>query len=63
MMKVAFASIDLSLTGGNRYIFEVSNRLKARGHDVKILALAGSHEWFKGLNVEVFYKQPNFYKN
>ena len=61
-MRVAFAGVDLSLTGGNRYIFEVANKLKARGHDVKILALAGNHEWFQGLNVEVFYKQPNFYK-
>ena len=44
MMKVEFVNIELNLTGGNRYIFEVANRLKARGHDVKILALTGSHE-------------------
>ena len=50
--------ITTSLAGGVRYVFEVANGLKNRGYNVKILSLAGDHSWFKGLKVEVVYKEP-----
>mgnify|MGYP001772788948 CR=1 FL=1 len=58
-MRIVFAEISTGLTGGNRYVFEVANRLKARGHDVKIASLVGDHRWFKEVDVEVIYKQPS----
>ena len=61
-MRIIFAMLGTGLSGGARYIFEVANRLKDRGYDVKILSLFGDHEWFKRLNVKVIYKQPDFYK-
>jgi hypothetical protein len=42
-MKILFALISTGLTGGVRYMFEVANGLKERGHDVKIVALTGDH--------------------
>jgi glycosyltransferase involved in cell wall biosynthesis len=58
-MKILFALISTGLTGGFRYIFEVANGLKERGHDVKIVALTGDHSWFKNLKVDVIYKPLN----
>ena len=58
-MKILFASITTGLTGGVRYMFEVANGLKKRGHDVKIVALTGDHSWFKNLKVDVIYKPLN----
>jgi glycosyltransferase involved in cell wall biosynthesis len=58
-MKILFASITTGLTGGVRYMFEVANGLKERGHDVKIVALTGDHSWFKNLKVDVIYKPLN----
>ncbi|ACP44913.1 glycosyl transferase group 1 [Sulfolobus islandicus Y.G.57.14] len=57
-MKISFVLITTSLAGGVRYVFEVANGLKNRGYNVKILSLAGDHSWFKGLKVEVVYKEP-----
>jgi len=58
-MKILFALISTGLAGGVRYIFEVANRLKEKGHDVKIVALTGDHSWFKNLKVDVIYKPLN----
>jgi hypothetical protein len=58
-MKILFGLIDTGLAGGVRYIFEVANGLKDKGHDVKIVALAGDHSWFKNLRAEVIYKPLN----
>ena len=58
-MKILFASITTGLTGGVRYMFEVANGLKERGHDVKIVALTGDHSWFKNLKVDIIYKPLN----
>ncbi|MCQ4336017.1 MAG: glycosyltransferase family 4 protein [Sulfolobales archaeon] len=58
-MKISFALIGTGLAGGVRYIFEVANGLKDKGHDVKIVALAGDHSWFKNLKVDVIYKSLN----
>jgi len=57
-MKISFVLIATGLAGGVRYVFEVANGLKNRGYNVKILSLAGDHSWFKGLKVEVVYKEP-----
>ncbi|QGR19754.1 glycosyltransferase family 4 protein [Stygiolobus azoricus] len=58
-MKILFALIGTGLAGGVRYIFEVANGLKDKGHDVKIVALAGDHSWFKNLRAEVIYRPLN----
>ncbi|MUN28487.1 hypothetical protein [Sulfuracidifex metallicus] len=59
-MKILFALNRTGLAGGVRYIFEVANGLKDKGHDVKIVAaLAGDHSWFKNLRAEVIYKPLN----
>ena len=58
-MKILFASITTGLTGGVRYMFEVANGLKEKGHDVKIVALTGDHSWFKNLKVDIIYKPLN----
>jgi len=58
-MKILFGLISTGLTGGVRYMFEVANGLKERGHDVKIVALTGDHSWFKNLKVDVIYKPSN----
>ncbi|ADB86820.1 glycosyltransferase family 4 protein [Saccharolobus islandicus] len=57
-MMISFVLVSTSLAGGVRYVFEVANGLKNRGYNVKILSLAGDHSWFKGLKVEVVYKEP-----
>ena len=58
-MKILFALTGTGLAGGVRYIFEVANGLKDKGHDVKIVALYGDHSWFKNLRAEVIYKPLN----
>jgi len=58
-MKISFALVSTGLAGGVRYVFEVANGLKDKGHDVKIVALAGDHSWFKNLRAEVVYKPLN----
>lgn len=47
-MQINFNSFNLSLSGGNRFIFELSNRLVKRGHEVTIThcGLAKNHQWF-----------------
>lgn len=45
-MKINFNVWHTTKGGGARYIFEVSNRLVERGHDVMITALSGDHRWF-----------------
>lgn len=55
-MKILFALIGTGLAGGVRYVFEVANRLKDKGHNVKIVSLSGDHTWFRNLKVEVIYK-------
>jgi hypothetical protein len=41
-----FALDRTGFGGGVRYIFEVANGLKDKGHDVKTETLAGDHSWF-----------------
>jgi len=45
-VKVVFVTYSTNLAGGTRAIFEVANRLRARGYDTKIVALGGDHRWF-----------------
>jgi len=45
-MKIVFVLYSTDLAGGTRAIFEVSNRLRIRGYDIKIVALGGNHRWF-----------------
>jgi len=61
-MKISFALVSTGLAGGIRYVFKVANGLKDKGHDVKIVALAGDHSWFKNLRAEVVYKSLNLNK-
>jgi len=45
------------LSGGNRAIFEIANRLGGKGYKVEIIALGGDHTWFD-VKVPVYYIQP-----
>jgi len=47
-MRINFNSLNLGLSGGNRFVFELSNRLVKRGHEVTIThcGLAKNHKWF-----------------
>jgi glycosyltransferase involved in cell wall biosynthesis len=56
-ININFTLWYTSLAGGTRVIFEVANRLAARGHKVTITALSGDHSWFP-LKVPVKYPKP-----
>jgi glycosyltransferase involved in cell wall biosynthesis len=54
-MHVNFNSGDLSLSGGNRFIFELSNALVDRGYKVSIThaALKQAYGWFTPVKAEI----------
>ena len=54
-MKINFNSWNLSLSGGNRFIFELSNSLVDRGHEVTIthVGLKRYYRWFKPIKAEI----------
>ena len=54
-MHVNFNSVDLSLSGGNRFIFELSNSLVDRGYKVTIthVGLKYYHNWFSPIKAEI----------
>jgi glycosyltransferase involved in cell wall biosynthesis len=64
-MKINFNSLDLILSGGNRTIFEISNRLVERGHKVTITAIGSPQDskWFSPIKAEVRYKKVTFAMN
>lgn len=46
-MKVTFVNWGTAQCGGNRVLFEVANGLKAKGHDVEIVALEPFSGWME----------------
>lgn len=61
-MKINFTLWHTTKGGGSRVIFEVSNKLIKRGHEVTITAMGGEHSWFP-LKASVNYiKTPVFLK-
>ncbi len=61
-MKVNFTLLTTRIHGGVRAVFEISNGLSKRGHEVTITALEGDHSWFP-LDAEVIYvDEPNIIK-
>ena len=44
-MKVSFVLVNPDISGGNRVLFEVANRLHKRGHDIELLANK-PQKWF-----------------
>jgi len=54
-MHINFNSFGLDLTGGNRFIFELSNALVERGHRVTITHLGNkkNYAWFPEVRAEV----------
>jgi len=57
-MKIYFVMWSTGLAGGTRAIFEIANRLKDRGYDVRVIALGGNHEWFN-VTVPIEYVSPS----
>jgi len=57
-MKIYFVMWSTGLAGGTRAIFEIANRLKNRGYDVRVIALGGNHEWFD-VTVPIEYVSPS----
>jgi hypothetical protein len=54
-MRINFNSMTLDLSGGNRFIFELSNALVERGHKVTIThaGLPKQHRWFSPIKAEI----------
>jgi len=60
-MKVAFAVTGLGLTGGNRAIVEIANRLYDKGYNVSIVSLSKDNFW-SDVKVPIYYaKIPNIF--
>jgi len=62
-MRINFNSLGLILSGGNRTIFEISNRLVERGHRVTITTLGSAKDskWFSPIKAEVRYKKVTLF--
>ena len=45
-LRVIYVTEDTGVGGGHRDIFEHLNRLKDRGHDVRLFSLGGQPDWF-----------------
>ena len=45
-LRVIYVTEDTGVGGGHRDIFEHLNRLKDRGHDVRLFTLGGRPDWF-----------------
>ncbi len=55
-MKINFNSIDLGLSGGNRVVFELSNRLVELGHNVTInFAGRDIPAWFSPIKAKILH--------
>jgi len=54
-LHINFNSVNLSLSGGNRFIFDLSNRLVDRGHNVTIThaGLKRYHDWFSPIKARI----------
>lgn len=61
-MHINFNSLNLSCCGGNRFIFELSNRLVERGHKVTIThaGLKSYYGWFKPRKAEIINCEVDF---
>lgn len=51
-LNIIYVLQDTGVGGGHRDVFEHINRLRKKGHNVKLYALAGQPTWFK-LNIKV----------
>jgi glycosyltransferase involved in cell wall biosynthesis len=56
-MDINFTLWSTNMSGGYKVIFELSNGLIDRGHNVTITALGGNHSWFP-LKARVNYVKP-----
>nr|MDQ3850997.1 glycosyltransferase [Actinomycetota bacterium] len=45
-LRVVYVTEDTGVGGGHRDIFEHLNRLRRRGHDVRLFSLGGQPDWF-----------------
>jgi GT2 family glycosyltransferase/glycosyltransferase involved in cell wall biosynthesis len=45
-LRIVYVTEDTGVGGGHRDIFEHLDRLKARGHDVRLFSLGGEPDWF-----------------
>lgn len=51
-LNIVYVLQDTGVGGGHRDVFEHINRLKKKGHNIKLYALAGQPKWFE-LNIKV----------
>lgn len=60
-MKINFSVYTTSLTGGNRVIFEVANRLVNKGHEITITSLGKkNHLWVRNNRTKVIYPEAKY---
>lgn len=57
-MKINFTLWHTTKGGGSRSIFEVSNKLIERGHEVTVTAMSGDHKWFPAKMEVNYIKTP-----
>ncbi|MGD9131307.1 MAG: glycosyltransferase family 4 protein [Candidatus Bathyarchaeota archaeon] len=63
-MKINFNLWSAGISGGNRTIYQLANKLTEHGHDVSItsLAIGGTHEWFGEVNAHFNYVGLNVFQ-
>lgn len=63
-MKINFTLWSAGISGGNRTIFQLANKLTERGHEVSItsLEIGGTHKWFGEVNADFNYVGLNVFQ-
>jgi glycosyltransferase involved in cell wall biosynthesis len=63
-MKINFTLWSAGVSGGNRTIYQLANKLTEHGHDVSItsLAIGGTHKWFGEVNADFNYVGLNVFQ-
>lgn len=63
-MKINFTLWSAGVSGGNRTIYQLANKLAEHDHEVHIttLAIGGTHEWFGEVNASFNYVGLNFFQ-
>lgn len=63
-MKINFNLWSAGVSGGNRTIYQLANKLAEHGHEVSItsLAIGGTHKWFGDVNAHFSYVGLNVFQ-
>lgn len=56
-MRINFNLFNLTVSGGNRVVFELANGLTEKGHEVSITAIGSKHDhdWYGEINATINY--------